>query len=523
MTRPMTFNSRLWRACTRISLAATLIALAMPPAALAQAAPTVRTLVDTRGSIVVGDVTITNFRAPFEYPVYYSGSPLVPDRGDRLAVSASVDVDGTINLVFTAIDPLTGAAKPEVSTRALANEFTSFVTYDVVVTNPLRALHGVASSFGPATAGAVYNTHYAYTGPQAGTLFGTPISGMLPGNFTGFPAIGLLPTAVNWLNTPIASADFRGARIGHRWGIEPFSFGLGLPGTADSLTVSLILADAVPLAPGATPRIDALHADSVFLTAPAGAGGATLSLVSGDPTLLTVPATVTVPQGSTYAVWPIKSTNASNIFRFPAAVTGTLGADVQQASDLVFPDVWPPGLPVTPQMSILKLGTGRGTVTSNGGLVCGKTCAGSVRSGFVYTVTAQPASGSQFSGWQGVCTGSLALSCDVPITIADVVVTAVFDQVVNAGGGGGGGGGAGTTFTLSIGRSNPGTVISDVAGISCGNVCSATFAQSTAVSLTATPPAGKFFVGWGGACSGTSPVCSLTINANASVQANFSK
>jgi hypothetical protein len=31
------------------------------------------------------------------------------------------------------------------------------------------------------------------------------------------------------------------------------------------------------------------------------------------------------------------------------------------------------------------------------------------------------------------------------------------------------------------------------------------------------------FVSWGGACSGTSPTCNLTVNSNLSVQANFSK
>ena len=43
------------------------------------------------------------------------------------------------------------------------------------------------------------------------------------------------------------------------------------------------------------------------------------------------------------------------------------------------------------------------------------------------------------------------------------------------------------------------------------------------MTLTATPPAGKQFVSWGGACAGTANTCTVTVNANLSVQANFSK
>jgi uncharacterized repeat protein (TIGR02543 family) len=43
------------------------------------------------------------------------------------------------------------------------------------------------------------------------------------------------------------------------------------------------------------------------------------------------------------------------------------------------------------------------------------------------------------------------------------------------------------------------------------------------VILTATPPAGKQFVSWSGACFGTVNTCTVTVNANLSAQANFSK
>ncbi|HYW73781.1 MAG TPA: hypothetical protein VE961_22355, partial [Pyrinomonadaceae bacterium] len=59
--------------------------------------------------------------------------------------------------------------------------------------------------------------------------------------------------------------------------------------------------------------------------------------------------------------------------------------------------------------------------------------------------------------------------------------------------------------------------------LDCGGNCSAKFSQGTTVTLTATPAAGKLFVNWSGACSGTSPTCTLTIDKNTSVQAVFSK
>jgi hypothetical protein len=78
-----------------------------------------------------------------------------------------------------------------------------------------------------------------------------------------------------------------------------------------------------------------------------------------------------------------------------------------------------------------------------------------------------------------------------------------------------------------VGRSNPGTVTATPAGndrtLDCGSNCSAKFADGTAVTLTATPPAGKTFVNWSGGCSGTAPTCNLTIGGNVSVQAVFSK
>ena len=163
---------------------------------------------------------------------------------------------------------------------------------------------------------------------------------------------------------------------------------------------------------------------------------------------------------------------------------------------------------------------GNGNVSSSDKIYsCPNSCYGVYNPGTTVTLTAKANSGNTFSGWAGACVGNAA-TCTVVLN-AESSVTATFAAVV---GGGGGGGGAGTpSFTLSIGRSNPGTVTSDVPGINCGNTCSAKFASGAIVTLTATPPDGKTFASWGGGCSGTTPVCSLNVIKDTAVQANFNK
>ena len=169
---------------------------------------------------------------------------------------------------------------------------------------------------------------------------------------------------------------------------------------------------------------------------------------------------------------------------------------------------------------------GGGNVSSSDKVYsCPNKCYGVYVPGSTVTLTAKANSGSTFSGWGGACAGN-ASTCTVVLN-AESSVTATFATVVAGGGGGGGSGGGTTSYKLSIGRSNAGTVTGTPAGIdatlNCGSTCSAKFAPSTIVTLTATPPLGKTFVSWGGACSGASPTCSLNMVQDTSVQANFSK
>ena len=91
-------------------------------------------------------------------------------------------------------------------------------------------------------------------------------------------------------------------------------------------------------------------------------------------------------------------------------------------------------------------------------------------------------------------------------------------------GGGGGGGSPPVTPTgnaLSVSVSGNGRVVSAPAGIDCGAQCTARFAATASVTLTATPTAGQVFTGWGGDCAGTAATCTVTMAQARTVTAAF--
>ena len=100
------------------------------------------------------------------------------------------------------------------------------------------------------------------------------------------------------------------------------------------------------------------------------------------------------------------------------------------------------------------------------------------------------------------------------------------------------GAGAAQAQTLTVAVTGPGTVTSDPPGIACGTAgadCSEPYPKvcgyhcslgheppvAQVVTLTATPDPGRFFGGWSGGCTGTSPTCTVTMNADTTVAATF--
>ena len=83
----------------------------------------------------------------------------------------------------------------------------------------------------------------------------------------------------------------------------------------------------------------------------------------------------------------------------------------------------------------------------------------------------------------------------------------------------------GQTVTLGIvvSKKNRGTVIVSETGQSCRKSCSFGFTQATTITLTAAASGKSAFVGWGGACSGVEPTCTVNMDAAKSVTAMFVK
>ena len=154
--------------------------------------------------------------------------------------------------------------------------------------------------------------------------------------------------------------------------------------------------------------------------------------------------------------------------------------------------------------AISSAGTGNGTVTSNpAGINCGDDCSQSYNSGTVVVLSALPAAGSVFSGWSGsgCSSGSVTMNNNRNCT-------ATFNaQSVQ-------------TFSLSVNKTGTGsgTVISNPAGINCGNDCSQPYTAGTVVVLSAFPAAGSVFSSWTGSGCTTG---SVTMNGSRSCTAVF--
>lgn len=150
--------------------------------------------------------------------------------------------------------------------------------------------------------------------------------------------------------------------------------------------------------------------------------------------------------------------------------------------------------------------TGNGSVTSAPGSIdCPGNCSGNFPTGSQVTLVPTADPGWTFSGWGGSCSGTG--SCVVTMSQARNV-TATFVAVP-------------VTHTLTVSRSGSGSITSTPAGISCPGTCSSVYSAGTQVVLTRSADPGWSFVGWGGACSGSAPTCTVTMNADVSVQATF--
>ena len=211
-------------------------------------------------------------------------------------------------------------------------------------------------------------------------------------------------------------------------------------------------------------------------------------------------------------------------------------------------------------LSVSKAGLGAGTVTSSpSGISCGTKCSHTFNNHASVILTASPSSGSFFAGWEsaeGCSTGT----CAVILSDYNRGVTARFNEIVNGTCGssqsktfdtapnqnlcltgtpssvsyngqwvwsciGSTGGSTANCWAqitqegLSVSKTGNGTVISNPAGINCGDDCDEAYPYGTSVTLTATPEAGYTFGGWSmfTGCSSNPCVLNMTSPAIANV------
>jgi hypothetical protein len=207
-------------------------------------------------------------------------------------------------------------------------------------------------------------------------------------------------------------------------------------------------------------------------------------------------------QGNDSSSSPFISVDGRNVV-FESSASTLVSGDIKGTVDIFIATA-------AMSLSIIKTGTGSGTVTSSpAGITCGAVCSSSFPNNSVVALTASPSAGSIFSGWSGGgCSGTG--SCTVTITAATSVL-ANFTL--------------GTSYTLSIIKTGTGsgTVTSSPAGITCGAVCSSAFTYNTVVTLTASPTSLSTFGGWSGAGCSSTGTCIVIMDTVKSVTANFTQ
>ena len=160
-----------------------------------------------------------------------------------------------------------------------------------------------------------------------------------------------------------------------------------------------------------------------------------------------------------------------------------------------------------PTITVQKSGSGSGLVTSDvTGIDCGNTCSANFKSGSSVTLSAKPAANVRFAGWSGTtCQGTS--TCTVLMNQIQTVAASFVRRV---------------TLQISRTGSGVGAVLSDPAGISCGLDCVEVYDLGTKVTLR-TSATGSRFDRWEGACTGSAPTCTVTMDGDQKVAASFIK
>ena len=235
---------------------------------------------------------------------------------------------------------------------------------------------------------------------------------------------------------------------------------------------------------------------------PRNAGGVVIALTSGDTRTLQS-STVTIPQYAFSASFTLTS----------SVVTGTKGVSLKGSLG---------ASNITTNMTVLPIPTitiVQADYFTDTHLF--KVAATTTNTNATFTFGTDPLSGAigtmqfELGQFKGATTALLTAPALATVWSSDggQATMAVTLKLSTATGGGGGGGGSTAGFKITTSKNGKGTVTA--------NPNAATYPSGTVVVLTATPDPGSLWVGWAGACTGTATTCTLTMNSDKSVTANF--
>ncbi len=194
--------------------------------------------------------------------------------------------------------------------------------------------------------------------------------------------------------------------------------------------------------------------------------------------------TVTADSHSIFAGWSGTDCSSSVTINADMTCTATFNLKPPPAGTVV--------------LTILKAGTGGGTVSINGS-ACGNPCNQTYPMGSAITLTTTPDANSIFASWSGT-------NCGSSVTInADMTCTAIFNSNPTSP----------STAILTVTKAGMGNGTISGSGINCGNTCSYIYSQGTAVTLTATPDGNSTFTGWSGTHCGSTFTITTSINCTA--------
>jgi hypothetical protein len=197
----------------------------------------------------------------------------------------------------------------------------------------------------------------------------------------------------------------------------------------------------------------------------------------------------------------------------PISVTTPLGTDTSRSTFTVFAyflvtlsgngkgNVYSKSTPFNPLVTVYEIG-------------CSPYCTNNDALGTVVTLTATPATGSDFTGWTGCDTVSGATctvtvngnrTVDASFTLQRFPLTVQKTSTAGVGNG---------TVTSTSNPASPNQ-------IDCGASCSVLFNYGTVVTLTASPSLLSVFNGWTGCDAVSGPTCTVKMSAARSVTANF--